>query len=177
MRPGPTDTHISRCDSRQGRFRTYVLQPARCLRSAQISPRWDRQTIRRRGNELATLARDLHDRSKLGRKRGGSSTNMDRPGFRADQRQWSLGLAIGIRHGGLPAAWRVVADSDLVAIWQLYANPHRTHGGAVASRVSRYGRTTNVSKAQLILVRRWMGPQPSRRCYYSRTSKMRFDTD
>ena len=27
----------------------------------------------------------------------------------------------------VPAAWRVVIDSDLVAIWQLYANQHRMH--------------------------------------------------
>lgn len=27
-------------------------------------------------------------------------------------------------HWSVPAAWRVVVDSDLVAIWQLYANQH-----------------------------------------------------
>ena len=30
-------------------------------------------------------------------------------------------------HWIVPAAWRVVVDSDLVAIWQLYANQHRMH--------------------------------------------------
>ena len=30
-------------------------------------------------------------------------------------------------HWTVPAAWRVVVESDLVAIWQLYANQHRMH--------------------------------------------------
>ena len=30
-------------------------------------------------------------------------------------------------HWIVPAAWRVVIDTDLVAIWQLYANQHRMH--------------------------------------------------
>lgn len=30
-------------------------------------------------------------------------------------------------HWIVPAAWRVVVDSGLVAIWQLYANQHRMH--------------------------------------------------
>ena len=30
-------------------------------------------------------------------------------------------------HWIVPAAWRVVVDSDFVAIWQLYANQHRMH--------------------------------------------------
>ena len=27
----------------------------------------------------------------------------------------------------VPAAWRVLGDSDLVAVWQLYANQHSMH--------------------------------------------------
>ena len=30
-------------------------------------------------------------------------------------------------HWIVPAAWRVVIDTDLVAIWQLYANQHPMH--------------------------------------------------
>lgn len=30
-------------------------------------------------------------------------------------------------HWIVPAAWRVIVESDLVAIWQLYANQHRMH--------------------------------------------------
>jgi ketosteroid isomerase-like protein len=30
-------------------------------------------------------------------------------------------------HWSIPAAWRVVVDSDLVAVWQLYANQHVMH--------------------------------------------------
>ncbi len=30
-------------------------------------------------------------------------------------------------HWSVPAAWRVVVDSDLVAVWQLYANQHVMH--------------------------------------------------
>jgi len=30
-------------------------------------------------------------------------------------------------HWSVPAAWRVVVDSDLVSIWQLYANQHIMH--------------------------------------------------
>ena len=30
-------------------------------------------------------------------------------------------------HWCVPAAWRVVVDSDLVAVWQLYANQHVMH--------------------------------------------------
>lgn len=29
-----------------------------------------------------------------------------------------------VNHWSVPAAWRVVVDSDLVAVWQLYANQH-----------------------------------------------------
>ncbi len=30
-------------------------------------------------------------------------------------------------HWSVPTAWRVVVDSDLVAVWQLYANQHVMH--------------------------------------------------
>ncbi|MDH3292155.1 MAG: nuclear transport factor 2 family protein [Gemmatimonadota bacterium] len=30
-------------------------------------------------------------------------------------------------HWSVPAAWRVVVDRDLVAVWQLYANQHLMH--------------------------------------------------
>ena len=30
-------------------------------------------------------------------------------------------------HWSVPAAWRVVVESDLVAVWQLYANQHEMH--------------------------------------------------
>ena len=30
-------------------------------------------------------------------------------------------------HWSVPAAWRLVVDSDLVAVWQLYANQHVMH--------------------------------------------------
>ena len=30
-------------------------------------------------------------------------------------------------HWSVPAAWRVVVDSDQVAVWQLYANQHVMH--------------------------------------------------
>lgn len=30
-------------------------------------------------------------------------------------------------HWSVPAAWRVVVDSDRVAVWQLYANQHLMH--------------------------------------------------
>ena len=30
-------------------------------------------------------------------------------------------------HWSVPAAWRVVVDSDRVAVWQLYANQHVMH--------------------------------------------------
>jgi ketosteroid isomerase-like protein len=30
-------------------------------------------------------------------------------------------------HWSVPAAWRVVVDSDLVSVWQLYANQHMMH--------------------------------------------------
>lgn len=30
-------------------------------------------------------------------------------------------------HWSVPAAWRVVVDSDLVSVWQLYANQHQMH--------------------------------------------------
>jgi len=30
-------------------------------------------------------------------------------------------------HWSVPAAWRVIVDSELVAVWQLYANQHSMH--------------------------------------------------
>ena len=30
-------------------------------------------------------------------------------------------------HWSVPAAWRVIIDSELVAVWQLYANQHSMH--------------------------------------------------
>ena len=30
-------------------------------------------------------------------------------------------------HWSVPAAWRVIVDSELVAVWQLYANQHAMH--------------------------------------------------
>ena len=30
-------------------------------------------------------------------------------------------------HWSVPAAWRVIVDSDLVSVWQLYANQHLMH--------------------------------------------------
>ena len=30
-------------------------------------------------------------------------------------------------HWSVPAAWRVIVDAELVAVWQLYANQHSMH--------------------------------------------------
>ena len=37
------------------------------------------------------------------------------------------GRLISDNHWTVPAAWRVVVESELVAVWQLYANQHRMH--------------------------------------------------
>ena len=57
--------------------------------------------------------------------------------FVANETVVLLGLASGtfVQDGELrpenrlsvPAAWRVLVDSELVAVWQLYANQHSMH--------------------------------------------------